>query len=60
MVFGRNLPFIGLMMSDTSSRRPSNAHLPATWKSNTSPYTMSGGLPESSAATVFGIISCGA
>ena len=58
MVFLRNLSFIGVMMSETSSSLPSNAHLPVTWKSYTSAYATSGGVPESSAATVFGIMSC--
>ena len=34
---GRKLALIGLITSLTSSSRPSNAHLPVTWKSNTSP-----------------------
>src|SRR5207302_644935 len=37
-------------MSERSSSRPSEAHLPATWKSNTSPYATSGGEPGASAA----------
>ena len=59
-VIGRKFAFIGTRMSDRSSSLPSNAHLPATWKSNTSPYATSGGVPESSAATTLGTDSCGA